>query len=153
MRIVRTKLTFTRVNFQFLGGEATPPLLCVGPIKRVPLLLLLGHVTYFQNVFSHFAFLTFDGKDAHEPLHPDLAVVQPNFSADGFEGNETVAIFVQLKAGLAGHFHLHLGLLVFSGGGGIGVGFSLLFDVGAGSAEICGYDFGWLLVFLWSGGS
>ena len=57
MRIVRTKLTFTRVNFQFLGGAATPPLLCVGPIKRVQLLLLLGHVTYFQKVFSHFAFL------------------------------------------------------------------------------------------------
>ena len=61
--------------------------------------------------------------------------------------------FVQFEAGLAGHFHLHLGLLVFSGGGGIGVGFSLLFDVGAGSGETRGYDFGWLLVFLWSGGS
>ena len=60
---------------------------------------------------------------------------------------------VQFEAGLAGHFHLHLGLLVFSGGGGIGVGFSLLFDVGAGSGETRGYDFGWLLVFLWSGGS
>ena len=76
-----------------------------------------------------------------------------NFSADGFEGNEAVAILVQFKAGLAGHFHLHLGLLVFSGGGGIGVGFSLLFDVGAGSGETRGYNFGWLLVFLWSDGS
>ena len=78
---------FTHNNFQFLGGEATPPLLCVGPIKRAQPLLLLGHVTYFQNVFPLFAFLTFYGKDAHEPLHPDLAVVQPNFSADGFKGN------------------------------------------------------------------
>ena len=62
-------------------------------------------------------------------------------------GNEAVAIFVQFEAGLAGHFHLHLGLLVF------GVGFSLLFNVGAGSGETRGDDFGWLVVFLWSGGS
>ena len=76
-----------------------------------------------------------------------------NFSADGFKGNEAVAIFVQFEAGLAGHFHLQLGLLVFSGGGGISVGFSLLFNVGARSGETRGDDLGWLVVFLWSSGS
>lgn len=80
------------LNFQFLR-EATPPLLCVGPIKRVQLLLLHGHEAYFQNAFPLFVFLTFDEKDAHEPLLLDLAVVQPNFSADGFKGDEPVAIF------------------------------------------------------------
>ena len=142
------------LNFQFLGGEATPPLLCVGPIKCVQLFLLRGHEVYFQNVFPLFTFLTFDGKDAHEPLHPDLAVAQPNFSADGFEGDETVAIFSLIQSRPCWTFSsAPWPSCFFSGGGGIGVGFFLLFEVGDGSGETCGDDSGWLVVFLGSGRS